>query len=51
MNFLETVADETLDDVAGGAKSASGSGGVFTTQAISAPIKIGRHRFGKPDRF
>ena len=51
MNFLETVADEKLDDVAGGAKSAAGGGGVFTTQAISAPIRIGRHKFGKPDRF
>ena len=48
IQFLETVPEPALDQVSGGRKH---PGGVVTTEAISAPVKIGRHRFGKPDRF
>jgi hypothetical protein len=43
LQFLETVATEKLESVAGGAKA----GNIVTTQAISAPSS----RCGRPDRF
>ena len=50
LRFLETVETEKLDQTTGGMRSPF-QGPIFTTAAISRPVRIGRHHLGRPDHF